>query len=223
MERVNAIRVLIAGNYPIFRTALRKLLESEADFRVTGEVPLGREVVAHAKESGPDIVLLHFAIPGQSALESLRELSALPAPVRTVILATSIEKAEIIQALQYGAQGVVTKEARPEQLFEGLRSVMKGQLWIGQESISHLVHAVQGIVSAPKNSSTREHFGLTRRELEIVAVIVSGFSNRDIAEKLKLSEHTVKHHIANIFDKLGVSNRMEVALMAISHHLVGDL
>jgi len=223
MEQEHVIRVLIVGDYPIFRAALRKLLEAEPDFKVVGEVIIDEVVAPKAKEVKPDIVLLNLAFSNQSGLESVRELAALSIPVRTVILAASIEEAEIIRALQHGVQGMVPRDASPEQLFEALRSVMKGQVWIGQDSVSQLVQVVRRILPGQKGNVARENYGLTRREMEIVAVIVSGFSNKDIAEKFKLSEHTVKRHIANIFDKLGVSNRMEVALMAISHHLVGSL
>ncbi|MGH9432727.1 MAG: LuxR C-terminal-related transcriptional regulator [Terriglobia bacterium] len=223
MEHGTPIRILIAGNFPIFRAALRKLLETEPDFNVVGEVPIGKEAALQAKEAKPDIVLLNLAIPNQSDLESVRDLASISPPVRTVILSASIEKAEIIQALQHGVQGMVPRDAVPQQLFEGLRSVMKGQLWIGHESVSQLVDVMRRLLPGQEGKKPRQHFGLTRRELEIVTVIVSGFSNKDIAEKFHLSQHTVKHHVTNIFDKLGVSNRMEVALMAIAHHLVGDL
>ena len=222
MEQESVIRVLVAGNYPIFRAALSKLLEGQPGFEVVGQAPIGQEVALQADEKRPDIVLINIAIHSQLGLECARELAARSIPVRTVILAATLEKAEIIQALQYGVQGIVPRESAPEDLFAGLRNVMKGELWIGHENVSHLVQVVRRILPGQKGDTPRENFGLTRRELEVVATIVSGFSNRDIAEKFNLSEHTVKRHIANIFDKLGASNRMEVALMAISHHLVDE-
>jgi two-component system, NarL family, nitrate/nitrite response regulator NarL len=222
MENASPIRIFIAGNFPIFRAALRKLLETEPGFTVVGEAPLGKEIVRQSKEAQPDIVLINVAAPAESCLDVVRDLEANSPSARAVILSPSIEKTEVIQAIQYGAQGMVPRDADAQQLFDGLRSVMSGQLWIGHEGVSQLVRVMRRILPGEENKGRRERFSLTRREIEIVTAIVSGFSNREIAEKFTISEHTVKHHIANIFDKLGVSNRMEVALMAIAHHLVGE-
>src|SRR6185295_564116 len=157
--------------------------------------------------------------PGVSGMEALAELAAAPTPVRTIMLTSAIEKAEIVKALQLGAAGVVLKSSTTELLFKSIRSVMAGQHWIGRDAVSDLVQALRAQM-APAEKPARERFRLTRREVEITSAVVSGLSNREIASKLSLSEDTVKHHLTNIFDKMGASNRLELALFAVHHRLL---
>jgi two-component system nitrate/nitrite response regulator NarL len=211
------VRILIADDHPIFRDGLRKLLEAEPGFVVAGEAADGAEAVKLVRQLKPDILLLDLAMPGLPGLETLRELASSQVPVRTIILTAAIEKAQIVEALQLGARGIVMKESATVMMLKSIRSVMSGQYWVGHESVSSLVHALRetaGPAPPPKK------FGLTARELEVVATIVGGYANKDIAQKFGISEQTVKHHLTNIFDKLGVSNRLELALFAVNHHLV---
>jgi two-component system nitrate/nitrite response regulator NarL len=140
--------------------------------------------------------------------------------VRTILLTAGIEKAEIVKALQLGAAGVVLKSAPTELLLKSIRSVMAGQHWIGREAVSDLVQALRDQMAASPEKPARKRFGLTAREVEITSAVVSGLSNREIARKLSLSEDTVKHHLTNIFDKMGASNRLELALFAVHHRLL---
>jgi DNA-binding NarL/FixJ family response regulator len=153
-------------------------------------------------------------------MEALGELANLPTPVRTVLLTASIEKAEVVKAVQLGAAGVVLKTSDIDLLFKSIRAVMAGQHWIGRESVTDLVQALRTFADGPAERPARERFGLTPRELEITSAVVSGFSNREIAEKLRLSEDTVKHHLTKIFDKVGASNRLELALFAVHHRIL---
>ena len=214
-----AIRILIADDHTIFRDGLRKLLEAEPGFRVVGEAADGAEAVKLVRRLRPEILLLDLAMPRHSGLEGLRELARSSMAVRTIILAATLEKAEIVEALQLGARGVVLKDAATRILFNSIRAVMAGQYWVGHEGMSDLVEALRDLL--PRGSGgTGKNFGLTPRELEIVAKIVAGFANKDIAREFSLSERTVKHHLTNIFDKVGVSNRLELALFAVNHHLI---
>jgi len=124
-----------------------------------------------------------------------------------------------VEALQIGARGVVSKETATELLFKSIRTVVAGQYWVGRQEVSDLVAALRGLLPAGADERSRS-FGLTKRELEIVAAIVEGCTNRDIAQKFTLSEDTVKHHLTHIFDKLGVSNRLELAMFAVNHRLL---
>jgi DNA-binding NarL/FixJ family response regulator len=213
------IRVLIADDHPIFRKGLRSVLEAEHGFVVVAEATNGDEAVRMAREFQPDVLLLDLAMPGVSGMEALAELASAATPVRTIMLTAAIEKAEIVKALQLGAAGVVLKSSSTDLLFKSIRSVMAGQHWIGRDAVSDLVQALRAQMGVAEERPARERFGLTRREVEITSSVVAGLSNREIARKLSLSEDTVKHHLTNIFNKMGASNRLELALFAVHHRL----
>jgi two-component system, NarL family, nitrate/nitrite response regulator NarL len=222
MANPEAIRILIADDHPILRAGLKVLLQAEAGFSVVGEAGNGEEAVRLARSLQPDVMLLDLAMPGVSGMEALAELAAAPLPVRSIVLTAAIEKPEIVKALQLGAAGVVLKASAPELLVKSIRSVMAGQHWIGREAVADLVQALRSAAGASAEKSSPRRFGLTPRELEITAAVVAGFRNREIAEKFSLSEDTVKHHLSNVFDKVGASNRLELALFAVHHRLLDD-
>jgi two-component system, NarL family, nitrate/nitrite response regulator NarL len=213
------IRILLADDHPIVRDGVRRLLETEPDFRVVGQAADGREAVRLVSRCAPDILLLDLAMPRLPGLEVLRELSASDSPVRTILRTAAIEKEQIIEALQIGARGVVLKEAATELLFKSIRTVMAGQYWVGRAEVADLVQILRALLASSGKLQERS-FGLTRRELEILSTVVAGYSNKEIARQLSLSEDTVKHHLSHIFDKLGVSNRLELAMFAVNHRLV---
>ncbi|HEY6446926.1 MAG TPA: response regulator transcription factor [Acidobacteriaceae bacterium] len=215
---VSPIRILIADDHALFREGLRRLLEAEEGFEVVGEAADGEMLVALARRTHADIILLDLAMPKQDGMEVLSELAASDLSVRTLVLTASIDKSQIVQVLKRGAYGVILKESTTQRLFDSIRCVMAGQYWIGRESVSDLVKALRSVAPSEGTPRTRS-FGLTPRETEIVALVVAGYSNPDIAQRCSISEQTVKHHISNIFDKLGVSNRLELALFAVSHRL----
>jgi DNA-binding NarL/FixJ family response regulator len=186
---------------------------------VVGEASDGDVLVDLARKTKPDILLLDLSMPRQDGMEVLRELSSSRLPVRTLLLTASIEKQQIVQALKLGAYGVIMKESTTQRLFDSIQCVMAGQYWVGRESVSDLVRALRSVSPSSENVRTTRDFGLTNREMEIVTLVVAGYSNPDIAQRCSISEQTVKHHISNVFDKLGVSNRLELALFAVNHRL----
>jgi DNA-binding NarL/FixJ family response regulator len=134
-----------------------------------------------------------------------------------------VEKEQIVRALELGARGVILKNSATNVLFEGIRSVMAGQYWVCQESVADLAQALLKFKPRPEGGERGQEFGLTPRETEVIALVVAGFANKDIADKFAISEQTVKHHVTNIFDKLGVLNRLELALFSIDHHLLENV
>ena len=212
------VQLVIADDHPIFRDGLRRLLEAEPGLKVIGEASDGAEAVKVSRQLKPDILLLDLAMPKHPGLEALRDLSAgvNSKPVRVILLTAAAEKSQIVEALQLGARGVVLKDSATQLLLKAIQTVMSGEYWVGRESVSNLVQYLRRLMQSSSDEARQKKFGLTPRELEIVSAVVAGYSNKEIAEYFKIAEDTVKHHLGNIFDKLGVSTRLELALFAVN-------
>jgi DNA-binding NarL/FixJ family response regulator len=191
--------------------------------RIVGEAVDGEETVSVVNQLKPHILLLDLALPKLSGLEVLSELSKLGLQTRSIMLTAEIEREQVVEALQLGVRGIVLKHSALELLLKSIRCVNEGQYWIGQEGVSDLIHALRRTKPSHSASGVRRTSGLSSREMEVIALIVAGYTNKDLARKLGISENTAKHHLTNIFDKLGVSNRLELVLYAVDHEMVsGD-
>jgi DNA-binding NarL/FixJ family response regulator len=215
----SAIRVLIADDHPLFREAVRKLLETDPDLEVVGDVGTGRDAITLARELSPDVVLLDLMMPDTPGLAALPELARLEPRVRTLVLSAEVGDADVVHALRLGARGVVLKHASTELLLKAIHSVMAGEYWIGRAYIADLIDSMRERVERTGAVPQRPTFGLTPRQLDIASAIVEGATNQDIAQQFSISAKTVKYHLTNMFDKLGVSNRVELARFAVKQRL----
>jgi DNA-binding NarL/FixJ family response regulator len=214
------IRIVVADDHPVVRFGVRNMLLNEPGFEVVGEAEDGDDAITQTIELEPDILLLDLLMPRLPGLEAMRAIMTKSPRVKIVLLTSTISQQQIIEALQIGARGIILKDSVAGDLTEALRAVLGGDYWIGGERVANLLKALQALQAQAAAVPERKTYGLTPRELEVVTCIVEGCSNRDIATQFSISEETVKRHLSNVFDKTGVSTRLELALFAIAHKLV---
>ena len=197
------------------------MLQTNGQMKVIAEAKDGIEALNMVRTLRPDILLLDLAMPKMPGMDALRELTSESSPTstRTIVLTGLIDKRQILEALQLGARGVVLKDAVFDHLSACIRAVMQGQYWLEGRPVQNLVQVLRDL-AAQTAPPPRKTFGLTARELEVVGLITEGSTNKHIAQTFGISEETVKRHLTNIFNKLGVGNRLELALFALNHNLL---
>ena len=220
LSRTGTIRIVVADDHPVVRFGVKNMLMAAEGFDVVGEAEDGDQAVTETLELEPDILLLDLAMPKLPGLEAMRAIMSRSPRVKIILLTSTISTQQVIEALQIGARGIVLKDSVAGDLGEALRSVLNGDYWIGGRRVVNLLSALHELMQKAAAVPERKTYGLTPRELEVVTCIVEGCSNKDIAKQFTISEETVKRHLSNIFDKTGVSTRLELALFAISHKLV---
>lgn len=215
------IQILVADDQPLVCEGLRVLLSSQSDFLVVGQVHRDIEALRQLRETTPDILLLGFSILGPSGLDMVHGLNAGSESrvCQTIILTPAIEKEDIVTLLRHGVRGILSKHSSIELIFKCIRTVHNGEVWIGRKMIASILEALSSSIHH-QFSPPATDFGLTRREQEILQLVVQGDTNKGIAERLTVSEDTVKHHLTSIFNKTGASSRLELAMFAVHHRLV---
>jgi DNA-binding NarL/FixJ family response regulator len=215
---LDAIRIMIADDHTLFREGMSRILAMEPGLQVVGEACDGDDAVSKAIVLEPDILLLDIQMPRRTGLEALTALRAACPNLKTIILTANSDRSQTIEALRLGARGVVRKDVEVPLLVKCLHNVMAGGYWVEHELVNDLVGALRQVQDHTRDRSPV--MTLTRRELQIIASILDGASNEDISRQYGMRTQTVKNHLTNIFDKLGVSSRLELALFAISHQLL---
>jgi len=219
------IRIVVADDHPIFRDGLCKLLALEEDFEVVAQAQDGRQVLDVLQQYAPDVLLLDLKMPGLDGLATLQRLQAVKNKTRVIVLTASDDKNEFVQAMKLGTSGIVLKQTATELLIKSIRKVHAGEIWLDSHTTAAVIRQFVAADDNPPSptqqapSRERERSPLSQREREIVALVAQGFKNKEMAEKMFISEQTVKNHLHNIFDKLGVSDRLELALYAIHNNL----
>ena len=230
------VRVVLADDECMFRSSLRHLLTAPpaviaevygvqvgAGFEVVGEAGSGEETIAIAKTAKPDLLLLDLSMPRLSGLEALSELEVNRASTRTILLSGMIDRSHLLTAVQLGVHGLVMKDTPTESLFEAIVSVMNGRFWLGESLLDDLVALVRSLSQSRGADGGKPQQALTRRQREVLGLVVAGHTNREIATKFSVSEETVKHHLTRMFDKVGASNRLDLAMKATKNGLATGL
>jgi DNA-binding NarL/FixJ family response regulator len=208
------IRLVIADDHPIVLQGLQRLFESYKEFQVLQSCEDGHKALAAVRSLKPDILLLDLRMPGHDGLDVLRGLSQEKLECRAVLLTAAATDDQVIEALRLGVKGIVLKESAPETLLDCVRRVHAGEQWIDRDTMSRALDRMLRQESAERES------GLTPREIEIVRMIGHGLRNKAIGERLFISEGTVKIHLHNIYEKLGLAGRLELVLYAQQKGLV---
>jgi DNA-binding NarL/FixJ family response regulator len=203
------------------------LLALEPDFEVVAQAQDGRQVLDVLQQYEPDILLLDLKMPGLDGLATLQRLQSGKHKTRVIVLTASEDKNEFVQAMKLGTCGIVLKQSATDLLIKSIRKVNAGEIWLDSHTTAAVMRQFAtgadepqiGTGAPPSGGRERERSLLSQREREIVALVAQGFKNKEMAEKMFISEQTVKHHLHNIFDKLGVSDRLELALYAIHNNL----
>jgi DNA-binding NarL/FixJ family response regulator len=226
-RKKTTVRIVIADDHPIVRDGLKKLLLLEDDFEVVGEASDGREVLERVQELDPDVLLLDLRMPNLDGLSALQALQQTNKRTRVIVLTASDDKNEFVQAMKLGCSGIVLKQTAPDLIVKSIRKVHSGEIWLDSHTTAAVMRQFQTGTEGSNSSGGgkgRERSPLSAREREIVALVAQGYKNKEMAEKMFISEQTVKNHLHNIFDKLGVSDRLELALYAIHKglHLTGE-
>jgi two-component system nitrate/nitrite response regulator NarL len=230
------VTVVLADDECMFRVSLRHLLTAPPSvikdvygvdvrrgFQVVGEASSGEEAIAVVEAVKPELLLLDLSMPRKTGLEALGEMRSHRDRMCTIMLAGVIDRTHLLTAVQLGVRGFLQKDSPTEVLFQAIMAVVGGRHWLGQTLVGDLVELVRTLSQPPEAAAATPRPSLTPREREVLALVVAGWTNKEIAGKFTVSEETVKHHLTRIFDKVGASNRLELAVKATHSGLAAEI
>ena len=212
---MEAIKILIADDHPVVREGLNAMLSREVDFKVVGEAKDGKEAVAKVQEVKPDVVLMDLRMPEMDGVEAMRQIRSTDTDVKFIILTTYSDDDYIFSGIEAGARAYLLKDAPRDELFKAIRAVHKGESLIQPVVASKLLDRFSQL--SRRTPSGEE---LSERELEVLCLMAKGAANKEIGAELKIAQSTVKTHITNIFQKMGVNDRTEAVTQAIKKGLI---
>ena len=210
MSGSEPIHILIADDHAIVREGLRSFISLEGDMEVVGEAEDGIIAVEKARSLDPDIILLDIVMPRQNGLATLEQLKEEGSTAKVIVLTSFAEYEQIYPAIKSGAMGYLLKDSSPEQLIQAIRNVHQGQTSLSPVIARKLIEETSQDQELPLSEEP-----LTDRELEVLKLVAQGFTNKEIAEQLVVTEGTIGTHISNILDKLHLANRTQAALFAL--------
>lgn len=213
-ENSTQIRIAIVDDHTMLREGLRKILAMEDDLAVVADTDDARQAASIAGDAKPDVMLLDIRMPGTGGLEVIGPVHEASPGTKVLILTASDDRRDHVAALTQGARGIMMKDSAAQTLVTAIRAVYNGQAWVDREITGTLLEELAHRGGPEQQGS--EGPQLTVRESEIVDLVIAGCRNREISERLGISEKTVKAHLSNIFAKLGVRDRLELAIYALN-------
>ena len=218
------IRVLIADSHPVVREGLAVILATEPSLTIVGQAQDGVEALDLVNSTDPDVMLMELSLPRLNGLGVLRSLAMRTSRVRVVLFTGSESKEDFVEAMKLGCAGILLKHSPASLIAKSIQKVHEGEIWLDANTTAAVIRqfAAPPDLTAPAQGTSktpRDRAQLSQREREIIVLIAQGYKNKEIAEKMFITEQTVKNHLHNIFDKLGVSDRLELALFAIHNSL----
>lgn len=212
------IRVVIVDDDPIVRSVVRQCLGAEPGFEIVAEYADGKGATAAVQEHRPDVLLLDMLMPDLNGIEVLRAVSV-STSVHVLVLCSSLSTEQTVEILELGGRGAIPKRDIA-QLIPAINAVISGRYWVNGAEVSNVVQVLNELSREIAPQTRPRPYQLTLREMQIVRLITDGLTNRDIGLELSITEETVKRHLTNIFEKVGMSNRLELAMFAVNHNLV---
>lgn len=209
------IKVIIADDHEMVREGFKQLLELNSSISVVGMASDGSECISLLKEIDADLLLLDINMPNKNGLETLKEIKNINLNIKVILLTVHNEIDYLLRAIEIGANGYILKDSSSAQLIDAIKIVMEGESYIQPDMIPMLNSRM--IV---RNNDKEKIKSLTKRELEVLVLVSEGMFNKEIADKLSISERTVKNHISNIFKKIDVADRTQAAVFAIRNNLI---
>ncbi len=212
-------RIVIVDDHTLFREGLRTILETEDDIEVVADAESAEDIVELVWQTRPDVLLLDIRMPQGSGLDAVPAVLKISPNTHVLVLTACDEKEEHVRAFRLGAKGVILKDSARQTLMQAIRTVCQGEVWMDPRMSGALAEELSHIGTEGDPISTRQENGLTERELEIVRLVASGYKNKEVGATLAISERTVKTHLTNIFQKLGVRDRVGLVMYALRHNL----
>lgn len=216
MKETHEITILIVDDHAVVRQGTRTFLESQSCMRVIGEAESGQQAIQIAKQNYPDVVLMDLVMPDMDGVQATRKLKQISPSIQVIIFSSYHKDEHIFPAIKAGALSYLLKDSRPGELAEAVRKAADGEAILHPRVAARLVQEVQGISPQSFNPFTE----LTEREMEVLCLIANGLTNREIAERLVVSERTAKSHVSNILSKLHLADRTQAAVYAWSEGIV---
>ena len=219
------IRVLIADDQNLFRDGVAKLLSAQKDMDVVASADTIGAAIEQLRALRPDVALVGWAASSPQSQKFFSAVQDAKAPTRVIMLASGDAKEDFVEAVRQGCCGILPKQTSTELLIKSIRKVHAGEFWLDRMTTADVIRRLAkkggggGTNTGARLGIREQSAALSQREREIVILVAQGFKNKEMAERMFISEQTVKNHLHNIFDKLGVSDRLELALYAIHHNL----